>query len=143
MPTGAQLPGADPFAAADTAIRAEMERAGIPGAAVAVVVGDTVVWSRGFGVANVETGAPVTPDTLFQIGPVTKSFTAAALLIAASQGAIALDKPVATYVSGLTPCVGAPTLVQLLSHTGGIIDEPDEFGPQGEEGLDRYRPARS
>jgi CubicO group peptidase (beta-lactamase class C family) len=116
-----------------------MAKAGIPGAAVAVVVGDTVVWARGFGVANAETGAPVTPDTLFQIGSVTKSFTAAAILTAASQGAIALDKPVANYISGLTPCVGAPTLTQLLSHTGGIIDEPDEFGPQGEEGLGAYQ----
>ena len=106
---GSQLPAPDPFAAADTAIRAEMERAGIPGAAVAVVVGDTVVWTRGFGVANAETSAPVTPDTLFQIGSVTKSFTAAAILTAASQGAIALDKPVSTYVSGLTTCLGAPT----------------------------------
>ena len=89
--------------------------------------------------ADAETGAPVTPDTLFQIGSVTKSFTAAALLTAASQGAIALDQPVATYVSGLTPCVGAPTLTQLLSHTGGLIDEPDEFGPQGEEGFGAYQ----
>ena len=136
---GSQLPAPDPFAAADTAIRAEMERAGIPGAAVAVVVGDTVVWTRGFGVANAETSAPVTPDTLFQIGSVTKSFTAAAILTAASQGAIALDKPVSTYVSGLTTCLGAPTLAQLLSHTGGLIDEPDEFGPQGEEGLGAYQ----
>ncbi len=112
-----------------------MEKAGIPGAAVAVVVGDRVVWSRGFGVANAETGVPVTADTLFQIGSMTKSFTAAAILTAASEGAIGLDQPVSTYVSGLTPCVGAPTLTQLLSHTGGRIDEPDEFGPQGEEGL--------
>ena len=97
---GAQRPAADPLAAADAAVRAEMEKAGIPGAAVAVVVGDTVVWSRGFGVANAETGAPVSPDTLFQIGSVTKSFTAAALLTAASQGAVALDEPVSTYVSG-------------------------------------------
>lgn len=134
----ARQPG-DAFATADSAIRAEMEKAGIPGAAVAVVVGDKVVWARGFGLANVETGAPVTPDTLFQIGSVTKSFTAAALLTAASQGAIALDRPVSSYVSGLTACVGAPTLTQLLSHTGGIIDEPDEFGPQGEEGLGVYQ----
>ncbi len=136
---GAQSPAVDPFAAAESAIRAEMEKAGIPGAAVAVVVGDRVVWSRGFGVANAETGAPVTADTLFQIGSVTKSFTAAAILTAASEGAIALDTPVSTYVSGLTPCVGAPTLTQLLSHTGGLIDEPDEFGPQGEEGLGAYQ----
>lgn len=139
-PVGAAQTAPDTaFAPAEAAIRAAMEKSGIPGAAVAVVVGDKVVWTKGFGVANAETGAPVTPDTLFQIGSVTKSFTAAAILAAAADGAIALDKPVSTYVSGLTPCVGAPTLAQLLSHTGGIIDEPDEFGPQGEEGLGAYQ----
>ena len=40
--------------------------------------GDRVVFAKGFGLANVETQAPVTPDTLFQIGSVTKTFTAAA-----------------------------------------------------------------
>lgn len=134
-------PAATPpsFARAETAIEAEMQKAGIPGAAVAVVVGDRVVWTKGFGVANAETNAPVTPDTLFQIGSVTKSFTAAALLAAATDGRLALDRPVSTYVKGLTPCVGAPRLTQLLSHTGGLIDEPDEFGPQGEDGLGAYQ----
>ena len=57
---------------AESAIAAEFAKSGAPGAAVAVVVGAEVVWARGFGVANAETGAPVTPDTLFQIGSVTK-----------------------------------------------------------------------
>ena len=126
------------LAAAEQSVAAELARSGAPGAAVAVVAGDTVVWSKGFGVANVETGAPVSPDTLFQIGSATKMFTAAALLSAGARGAVALDRPVSTYVSGLTACVGAPTLTQLLSHTGGLMDEPDEFGPQGEEGLAAY-----
>lgn len=127
------------FARVEAAILDEIQKAGIPGAAIAVIVGDRVVWTHGFGVANVETQAPVTPDTLFQIGSVTKSFTAAALLTAASEGRLALDRPVSTYVKGLAPCVGTPTLTQLLSHTGGIIDEPDEFGPHGEDGLGAYQ----
>lgn len=128
----------DAFAGAAAAIRSEMAKAGIPGAAVAVVVGDRVVWSQGFGLANVETATPVTADTLFQIGSATKSVTAAAVLAAARDGAVALDRPVSTYVSGLVPCVGQPTLRQLLSHTAGLIDEPAEFGPQGEDGLAAY-----
>jgi CubicO group peptidase (beta-lactamase class C family) len=132
-------PVAAHFAPAEAALRAEMQKAGIPGVAAAVVVGDRVLWTKGFGVANVETGAAVTPDMLFQIGSMTKSFTAAALLAGASEGVLALNRPVSTYISGLTGCVGAPTLAQLLSHTGGLIDEPDEFGPQGEEGLGTYQ----
>jgi CubicO group peptidase (beta-lactamase class C family) len=129
------------LASAEKTIVAELAKGGAPGAAVAVVVGDKVVWAKGFGVANTETGAPVTPDTLFQIGSVTKTFTAAALVSASTQGVVALDRPVGTYVSGLTACVGAPTLSQLLSHTGGLIDEPAEFGPHGEEGLGAYQRA--
>lgn len=135
----AQTPPSDPFTTAEPAFRAEMAKLNLPGAAVAVVVGDKVVWAKGFGVANVETGVPVTPDTLFQVGSVTKSFTAAAVLSAAAEGVLALDRPIASYVTGLAPCVGAPTLRQLLSNSGGIMDEPDEFGPQGEEGLGAYQ----
>jgi CubicO group peptidase (beta-lactamase class C family) len=134
-----QAPDAQAVANAEAAVAAEFAKSGAPGAAVAVVVGDRVVWARGFGLAHVETGAPVTADTLFQIGSVTKTFTAAALLSASTQGVVALDRPVSTYVSGLTACVGAPTLSQLLSHTGGLIDEPDEYGPQGEDGLGAYQ----
>ena len=134
----AQAPADDALTRAEAAIGDELTKAGAPGAAVALVVGDRVAWARGFGVANVETGVAVTPDTLFQIGSATKSFTAAAILSANAEGTIARDRPVSTYVSGLAPCVGAPTLTQLLSHTGGLIDEPDEFGPQGEEGLGAY-----
>jgi CubicO group peptidase (beta-lactamase class C family) len=68
---------------------------------------------------------------------VTRAFTAAAILTAGD--VLALDAPVSRYVSGLTPCVGTPTLRQLLSHTGGLIDEPAEFGPQDEDGLGAYQ----
>ena len=129
---------AQAFARTEASIREALVAAGAPGAAVAVVSGDRVIWAQGLGVANTETGAPVTADTLFQIGSATKMFTAAAVLSAAASGAVALDRPVGGYVSGLAPCLAAPTLAQLLSHTGGVIDEPDEYGPQGEEGLAAY-----
>lgn len=58
----------------------EMAATGTPGLAVAVIQGSRVVFARGLGVANVETGAPVTPDTLFRVGSVTKMLTAAAVV---------------------------------------------------------------
>ena len=126
------------FSAAEAQVREELARAGAPGVAVAVVRGDRVIYAQGFGVASAETKAAVTPDTLFQIGSATKMLTAAALMSAHASKSIDVDAPVSRYVSGLQPCVGAPTLRQLLSHTGGLMDEPDEFGPQGEEGLAAY-----
>jgi CubicO group peptidase (beta-lactamase class C family) len=58
----------------------ELKETNTPGAAVAVVSGTHLVFAKGFGVANVETGAPVTPNTLFRVGSVTKMFTAAVLV---------------------------------------------------------------
>jgi CubicO group peptidase (beta-lactamase class C family) len=126
------------FSAVEAQVREELARAGAPGAGVAVVRGDRVIYAQGFGAASAETKAAVTPDTLFQIGSATKMLTAAALLSAHASKSIDVDAPVSRFVSGLQPCVGAPTLRQLLSHTGGLMDEPDEFGPQGEEGLAAY-----
>src|SRR5437870_10003925 len=65
---------------------AELQEKNAAGAAVAVVSGDRVIFAKGFGLANVETDAPVTPDTLFQIGSITKTFTAAAVLTLAEEG---------------------------------------------------------
>jgi CubicO group peptidase (beta-lactamase class C family) len=126
------------FTAAEAQVREELARAGAPGVAVAVVRGDRVIYAQGFGVASAEIKTAVTPDTLFQIGSATKMLTAAALMSAHAAKSIDVDAPVSRYVGGLQPCVGAPTLRQLLSHTGGLMDEPDEFGPQGEEGLAAY-----
>jgi CubicO group peptidase (beta-lactamase class C family) len=120
-------------------VRAELARTGAPGVALAVVDGDRVVFAEGFGLANTDTRAPVTPDTLFQIGSVTKSFTAAAILAGAGRpGALTPDTAVGTVVGGLTPCLQRVTVGQLLTHTGGLIDEPAEFGTQGEEALAAY-----
>jgi CubicO group peptidase (beta-lactamase class C family) len=126
------------FTAVEAELQKEVSRSGAPGVAVAVVRGDRVVYARGFGLASADTKSAVTADTLFQIGSATKMLTAAALMSAHAAKAIDVDMAVSGYVSGLVGCVGEPTLRQLLSHTGGLMDEPDEFGPQGEEGLAAY-----
>src|SRR5437762_14113290 len=58
----------------EQAVRKEMRESGTPGAAMAIVEGDRVVFSRGFGVANIETGEPVRPETLFRLASTTKMF---------------------------------------------------------------------
>ncbi len=63
----------------EAAVLEEMNETHTPGVAVAVVSGDEIVFARGFGVSDVETGTPVTPDTLFRIGSTTKMYTAATL----------------------------------------------------------------
>jgi CubicO group peptidase (beta-lactamase class C family) len=87
----------------DHVVADELKASNIPGAAVAIVQGDKIVFAKGFGVANVETGTPVTPDTLFQIGSMTKTFTAAAVLPLADEGVLKIDRPIGEYVKGLSP----------------------------------------
>jgi CubicO group peptidase (beta-lactamase class C family) len=126
------------FSALEATLAAELaEKKGV-GAAIAIVRGNEIVFSKGFGAANVESGSPVTPDTLFQTGSVTKPLTAALILSLVDEGRIRLDRPIETYVKGLSPRLGRVTLAQLLTHTAGLLDEPDELGPQDESLMGPY-----
>ena len=77
----------------EATVNEELKATNTPGAAVVVIVGDQVVFAKGFGVSNVETRTPVTPDTLFRIASTTKMLTAATLVALAEQGKIKLDEP--------------------------------------------------
>lgn len=93
----------------------------IPGAALAVVEGDSLRYADGFGARDLSANAPVTPDTLFPIGSCTKSVTALAIAQLADQGDLAFDDPVTAYVDHLSNAPGEPvTIAELLSHTSGM-----------------------
>jgi CubicO group peptidase (beta-lactamase class C family) len=100
----------------------ELKQRNTPGAVIAIVSGDRMVYQRAFGVANVETGAPMQPDMLFRLGSTTKMFTAAALVSLAEQNKINLNEPVGSRVKGLDARIGALTPHQLLSNSAGIRD---------------------
>src|SRR5262245_31407939 len=127
-----------PFDELESTVQTEMKNTNTPGVAVAVIRGDAVVFAKGFGVASVETKNPVSTDTLFQIGSLTKVFTSTAVLTAAEAGSLKLNEPVGTYIRNLASCFAKITLDQLLSHTSGIKDEPDEYGPHDEAALSEY-----
>ncbi len=123
------------FARIEKAALDELKQTNIPGAALAIVRGNKIIFAKGFGVSSVETGAPVTPDTLFRIGSVTKMFTATALVTLAEQGKIKLNEPVGNYAKGLNPLLARLTAHHLLSHTAGILDRVIDYGPQDETAL--------
>ncbi len=91
------------FAELEKTIEAELAAAKTPGAAVVVVKDDKIVFMKGFGVTNAESGNPVTPDTLFRMGSTTKMFTAAAVVALADAGKIRLDAPVGIYIKNPSP----------------------------------------
>ena len=132
LPAAAQ--SLDPAAIERVALE-ELQSTKTPGAAVAVISGDHVVFSHGYGVASVETGASISPDMLFRLGSTTKMFTAASVVGLALEGKIDLNAPVSRYISGLDDKIGQLTANQLLSHTSGLRDEAPMFGSHDETAL--------
>jgi CubicO group peptidase (beta-lactamase class C family) len=126
------------FKKIEITILAELKEKQAAGGAVAIVSGDKIIFAKGFGVANAEIGNSVTPDTLFQSGSITKTFTALATLGFADEGKINLYAPIGDYAKGLSPKISKVTFAELLSHTGGILDEPDEYGAQDESLMATY-----
>lgn len=116
----------------------ELRESKTPGAAVAVISGDRVVFLKGFGLTSTEAGEPVTPDTLFLVGSCAKVFTAARVVALKEEGKLKLSEPVGTYVPGLLPSLSRVTPHQLLTHTAGIADEVTDYGPLGDAALEAY-----
>jgi D-alanyl-D-alanine carboxypeptidase len=90
-----------------------------PGVAVAIMSEGQIVYAKGFGFANLETGTPVSPDSVFVIGSNTKQFTAVAIMLLAEQGKLRLDDPLSKYFPDF-PRGNEVTLRHLLTHTSGI-----------------------
>jgi CubicO group peptidase (beta-lactamase class C family) len=125
------------YSALETVIKEELISSNTPGAAVAIVSGERVVFAKGFGVANIETGAPVTPDMLFRLGSTTKMFTGAALVTLSSQGKLKLDGPIGDKATGLNPQLAQLTTHQLLSQSAGFADFQAPFISHDDESLAR------
>ena len=133
-----QAPNATPAwaAALDSAVTAEMARTRNPGAQVAVVVDGRLAYTRGYGVADIETGRAVTDRTLFRVGSVTKMISAATVNQLVAAGKLDLQAPISTYVTELAgKRVGTVTTQQLLTHSAGWLDNAVAYGRMGEGAL--------
>jgi CubicO group peptidase (beta-lactamase class C family) len=89
---------------------------------VLVARGDTVLLSRGYGVADEASGAPNSATTRFRIGSITKQFTAMAILILQEQGKLRVEGSVCSYLSDCPDAWRPVTLRHLLTHTSGVPD---------------------
>src|SRR5258706_516100 len=113
-PAGAQTDQVDAY------IKAEMEKRHVPGISVAVVRDGKVVLAKGYGLANVELGVPATADTVYEIGSITKQFTATAIMILVEEGKIGLDEKMSKYLPDTPEAWDGVTIRHLLTHTSGI-----------------------
>ncbi len=104
------------------AVFAELAKPGSPGCALAVVKDGRIAYEKGYGLASVEHGVPITPKTVFDIGSTSKQITAASILLLVQDGKLSLDDDVHKHVPEL-PDYGVPvTIRHLLHHTSGLRD---------------------
>ncbi len=97
---------------------------------IAVFIKNRIIWSKGYGWADIENQVPATPETIGRTGSISKSFTALAMMQLAEQGIIYLDDPVEIVfpkIKNLVDTIGVSKPIthrMLASHTSGLIREP-------------------
>ena len=103
------------------------DRDRVPGAAVAVIQGNKIVHLNCYGYANLETGAKITPATIFELGSLSKQFTAIAVLDLVNRGRIDLKDPLSKFFKGFPRYADAVTVEDLIHHTSGLPDYQDIY----------------
>lgn len=104
----------------DDRVKMFMAERHIPGAAVAVVRNGRVVRMKGYGVASLEFGVPVTTETVFEIGSVSKQMTAAGIMLLVQDGKVNLDERISKYLPNTPEAWKDVTVRHLFTHTSGI-----------------------
>ncbi len=104
---------------------------GSPGCALGIARDGSTVYSKGYGLASVELGVPITPSTVFDIGSVSKQFTALSVVLLAQDGMLSLDDEIQRFIPELPRYARPITVRHLLHHTSGLRDYIDILGWSG------------
>jgi CubicO group peptidase (beta-lactamase class C family) len=123
--------GAQDLTATADKIFAQWNSTHTPGCAVGVARNGTPIFTRGYGMADLENGTPITPQTILESGSVAKQFTATAILLLVGEGKIRLDDDVRKYVPELPDYGRTITIRHLLSHTSGLREWSNLVADQG------------
>lgn len=97
-----------------------LDSASAPGGSVAVEIDGNVIYSRGFGLASMESGLANTPRTRGRIGSITKQFTCLSTMLLAEDGLLDVDAPLRRWMPELHPELPPVTLRQAMNHTAGL-----------------------
>ena len=104
----------------DKYIRSQMEQHRFPGVALKILRDGKVVKTAAYGLASLELNVPVNPETVFEIGSITKQFTAADILLLAQEGKLSVDDNISKYLTDTPEAWRTVTIRHLLTHTSGI-----------------------
>ncbi len=115
------------------ALFAEFDQPGSPGCGLAIAQDGELVYSRGYGYANLDHDVPNAPDTLFDVGSVTKQFNAACISMLALEGKLSFDDDIRRWLPELPEYARPITIRHLLHHTGGLRDYLNLFPLSGRD----------
>src|SRR6266404_2547478 len=101
---------------------ADLTKAGSPGCALGVYRDGKILYSKGYGLANLEESVPISPQSVFDIGSTSKQFTAASILLLEKQGKLSVNDDVRKYIPELPDYGQKITILHLLNHTSGLRD---------------------
>jgi CubicO group peptidase (beta-lactamase class C family) len=120
------------------AIFGQYDKTDSPGCGLGVIRNGEMIYERGYGMANLEYGIPISSESIFRIGSTSKQFTALSVLLLEEQGKLSLDDDIRKYLPEL-PDYGTPiTIRYLIHHTSGLRDYLDLMDLAG-RGEDSYR----
>ncbi len=101
----------------------------VSGLSIGVKRGPDLLLAQGYGLADLDNQVPAGPHTVYQIGSVTKQFTAAAIMQLVDSGAIGLDDPITKFLPDYATRGHHVTIRHLLTHTSGIRSYPSDDTP--------------
>ena len=93
-----------------------------PGCALGIIRDGKLVYAKGYGIANLEYGIPITENSVFRIASTSKQFTAACIILLAEQGKLSLDNKLSDFYPEFPDYATKVTIRHLLHHTSGIRD---------------------
>jgi CubicO group peptidase (beta-lactamase class C family) len=122
------------------AVFADMQRPQHPGAALLVVDHNEIVYRKSYGLADLETKRPITADTSFYLGSISKPFTALAIMLMAEDGRVSYDDRLSAFFPQLPPWSAEISVRHLLHHTSGLpeylpFSKGDEFVARDMNGI--------
>lgn len=118
------------------AVFAQWNRTDSPGCTVGVYRNGAVEYARGYGMANLELGVALSPQSIFDIGSTSKQFTAMSIMLLARDGKLSLDDDIRKYVPELPNYGKTITVRHILTHTSGIRDYLTLWGLAGVDDAD-------
>ena len=106
-------------------IFSEFQNGLTPGASVSVIYKGKIVYEKGYGMANLQNGFPILPETNFRLASITKQFTALSVLMLENDGRLSLEDEIIRYFPELDHYAEEITIKNILQHTSGLLDYED------------------